>query len=317
MSSSSSSSSQSSARRKELELCVSAEIGDFDSVVRLVVDEGVNINCKNERRQTPLMASVTNTAATKVTEFLVYHGADVNARVDDLLQTALHIACKDGNTAAVKLLLQAGADPYALDVMKRSVMHYSSFGGSPKVMEKLILRTKGVFINAADESGYTPLMIACEQGRPEIVHVLLSVGADPLRRNRLNHQAMELADWFGHKSIVEELERWLRKLGLMASAHGDRDGMAAGGPMVPPSPATAAGGTPVPGMMSPSLAAAGGSGGHGAESAHDAVGSARVMDPVGRALDTSSASVIPFGVSSHAPALPATHATASGSAMVT
>lgn len=257
------------------------------------------------------MASVTNTSATRVTEFLVYSGADVNARVDDLLTTALHIACKDGNTAAVKLLLQAGADPYALDVMKRSALHFASFGSTPRVMEKLILRTKGLFINAADESGYTPLMIACEQGRPEIVHVLLSVGADPLRRNRLNHQAMELADWFGHKTIVEELERWLRRHGLVAGGSGDGSGHALAPHGHLGSPPTTMGSTPVPGMMSPTIMAATGSGatagsgagGGGGGTDRDAeAGSARLGDPLGRVLEAAApASAVSFGASAPGP----------------
>ena len=67
-------------------------------------------------------------------------------------------------------------------------------------------------IDAADASGYTALMVASEHGRQEVVELLLEHGASPVLRNRLAHTSVELADWFGHRKIVEVLDACIKKL---------------------------------------------------------------------------------------------------------
>jgi ankyrin repeat protein len=242
-----------------------------------------------QRFQTPLIISVTNTRGYAITEFLIDNGADVNATVDDLGVTALHIACKESNDVATKLLLQSGADPIIVDSNCRSVLHYAVTGSSLEVIRRLLKRTKGALINAADESGYTPLMVACEQGRLEVVQLLLEQRADPTMRNRLNHQAIELADWFGHRKVVEELEGWLRRAGVLPDS-----GVHHSEGMVPQSPAATMT-TPLPMLMSPTAATPTSHGdmtfGEGTHASSVTGGGA--SDPLGAQLQTSG-SAVPF-----------------------
>jgi Ankyrin repeats (3 copies)/Ankyrin repeat len=265
-----------------------------------------------QRQQTPLMLSVTNVNAIRVTELLIESGADIDAATADLQMTALLFACKDNNVPAIKLLLQVGANPCITDVSRRTCFHYAVLSCPPALVRELNERTKGAFLNAADSSGYTPLMLAAEHGRADTARDLLEMGANPLLRNKLNHQAIELADWFGQKRIVEELEAWFKRSGV--SMRGERvegaDGEAAArGVAVPPSPAAM--GTPLPGMMSPGLAAATPGGGQAAHAGgeHASHGGAPGMfgssqetardvhaaapDPVGQSL-AQSGSTVPF-----------------------
>lgn len=277
-----------------------------------------------QRQQTPLMLSVTNVNAIRVTELLIESGADVDAATADLQMTALLFACKDNNVPAIKLLLQVGANPCITDVSRRTCFHYAVLSCPTALVRELNERTKGAFLNAADSSGYTPLMVAAEHGRADTARDLLEMGANPLLRNKLNHQAIELADWFGQKRIVEELEAWFKRSGVSMRGErveGDEAG-ARGGVVVPPSPA-GLGNTPVPGMMSPALAAMtpgamqqgqAGQGGHGehggtasasgpggmmgssqetARGAGGLLADVHAPDPVGQSL-AQSGSTVPF-----------------------
>jgi len=103
-----------------------------------------------------------------------------------------------------------------------------------------IMETLLAFFNAQDDSGYTALMLAAEHGRQECVKSLLEAGVDSLKRTKLGHSASgvrffcassffsislprspstqprrflphlppipQLAEWFGHKSCVAQID---------------------------------------------------------------------------------------------------------------
>lgn len=167
-----------------------------------------------QRRLTPLLASVKHPHAALVTRKLISMGADVNAAVDDLQQTPLHLACQVGNVLAVKLLLLAGARIDAVDVLQRTVLHYAALACPPALVHKLHLRSRGMLLNAADVTGYTPLMLAAEHGATETVRTLLACGADFMMHNTLDHRADEVADWFGHQAVVALITAAMRAAGL-------------------------------------------------------------------------------------------------------
>ena len=153
----------------------------------------------------PLIASVINLGGISVTQELVARGANVNQPIPDLLQMPLHHACHRNNAEAIKVLLAHGADIYALDYMERSVLHWAAIGCAAPVVRRLMRITQCFFLNAVDTKGYTPLMLAAEHGRADVVELLIELGADCTLKNKLNHNATELADWFGHKRTVELL----------------------------------------------------------------------------------------------------------------
>lgn len=186
------------------ELVIAAQAGDIRAVQSLL-DAGTDIDGMDERMLTPLIASIANLAAIAVTQELVARGANVNLPVPDLLQAPLHHACHRNNAEAIKVLLTHGADMYALDYMERSVVHWAAIGCTAATVRKLMRITQCFFLNAVDTNGYTPIMLAAEHGRADVVELLIELGADCTLKNRLNHNATELADWFGHRKAVELL----------------------------------------------------------------------------------------------------------------
>src|SRR5882724_12000925 len=73
-----------------------------------LLKKGADPNKKNDANATALIWAATDLVKTRL---LVEHGADVNARSDDLRTPLMIAARRPGNAAVVKLLLERGANP--------------------------------------------------------------------------------------------------------------------------------------------------------------------------------------------------------------
>ena len=84
-------------------------------------------------------------------------------RIDDVDQadgegmTALMTASRDGALPIVKLLLKAGASPFAADREGRTALHWTAGSGNALVGEALL--EAGADVNAQNREGQTPLML--------------------------------------------------------------------------------------------------------------------------------------------------------------
>lgn len=108
-------------------------------------------------------------------ELLLQAGANVNA--DSMGQTPLHIAASKGNSAIVRALLAAGADPNLRDsALQHSALHTACLGGSAAVCKDLL--QFGADVNARAKHGWTPLHRAAAKGHTDICQVLVGHGAD-------------------------------------------------------------------------------------------------------------------------------------------
>ena len=103
--------------------------------------------------------------------------------------TALHVACHDGHTEVVRLLLARGASPdqqtvrtmgckgsaAGLTPSERACAHWL-LGGGVWLVDRVC---GGSAVPASpQESGASSLCIACEYGHTTIVEALLATGAD-------------------------------------------------------------------------------------------------------------------------------------------
>lgn len=127
----------------------------------------------------------------KVSDFLIAHGADVNARVAATGETPLHGALAKRwphNIHVVRLLLDHGADVNAAtlpgvetEAFMRDVrtkgetpLHRAAAYGDPAILELLLER--GADRQARDVHGASPLSWASEHLRPRAILDLLSFG---------------------------------------------------------------------------------------------------------------------------------------------
>ncbi len=200
----------SNSQALSIELCSAAEIGDVQAIrSRLNYPIPPSLESLNHRRLTPLMLAASNPNAFQAVMLLLRRGARPTSVHTDTGMTPLHFACATANAPAAFVLLKHGANPSLPDLSGRTPLHWASMSGSAVLIRKLLRRSHGgpQLINVQDASGYTALMNAAEHGREDIVRLLLQwEGCNLILRNLLNHTAIELADWFGHRGVCTLLE---------------------------------------------------------------------------------------------------------------
>lgn len=143
-----------------------------EAIVRLLLDKGANINAANHLGQTPLhIAPIHNEAIIRL---LLDKGANINA-ADHCGRTLLHIAATCSE-AIVKLLLEKGADINVTDEDNDTPLHIAIINKEEAIVKLLL--DKGANVNVADDNLITPLHIAITKMEKEIIELLLDRGAD-------------------------------------------------------------------------------------------------------------------------------------------
>ena len=89
----------------------------------------------------------------------------------------LHNAARSGDLSAVKMLLEAGADPDARGRRGATPLHEAAYNDNLAVVEALL--AAGADPDAGERGDETPLHEAAHNDNPAIVKALLTAGADP------------------------------------------------------------------------------------------------------------------------------------------
>uniref|UniRef100_H2ZNG0 Poly [ADP-ribose] polymerase n=1 Tax=Ciona savignyi TaxID=51511 RepID=H2ZNG0_CIOSA len=142
--------------RGDVALLDAAKKGCLARVQKLTTPN--NINCRDQqgRNSTPLhLAAGYNNA--EVAEYLIEHGADVNAQDKGGL-IPLHNASSYGHVEIAALLIKSNAS-----------------------------------VNATDRWAFTPLHEAAQKGRTQLCTLLLAHGADPTMKNQEGQTPLDLA----------------------------------------------------------------------------------------------------------------------------
>ena len=93
-------------------------------------------------------------------------------------------AARSGNTAAVQVALQEGANPNSATHLGETAMHAAVAAGSLSTV--IALKNAGGNINAVTSSGWTPLHHAARFRRADIANYLRTQGANPQAYTRDN-----------------------------------------------------------------------------------------------------------------------------------
>ena len=135
---------------------------------------------------------------------LIEAGADLNARSNDEW-TPLMLATIKGHTAMVQVLLKNGADANARNRKGWTALMFACSMSDADNMR--ILLTEGSNVNARDKEGKTALMQAANENNRESVKVLLEMGADVSLEDHTGETALDIARRRGYEEVVEMLRR--------------------------------------------------------------------------------------------------------------
>ena len=135
-------------------------------------------------------------------------------------------AVKNGDTAAVRALLDKGGDVNAPDVDGTTVLHWAVSRDNLEVADLLI--RAGANVRATNRYGVAPLSLACLNGNVAMVGKLLQAGADPKSTQPGGETALMTAARTGNAAVVQQLltrgadvnatEEWKGQTALMWAA---------------------------------------------------------------------------------------------------
>ena len=131
---------------------------------------------------------------------------NIDARLSEDGETALHRAASRGHLKAVALLLDRGATVDAVDGEGVTPLILASYRGKTEVVRLLLERGAGV--NAQEKrNGLSSLSHAVGRGDKDLVSVLLAHGADPLLKSADGRTPLERAEANGASEIVALLKQ--------------------------------------------------------------------------------------------------------------
>jgi hypothetical protein len=134
---------------------------------KLLFDKGVDVDCK-ESGLTPL-SSAAYKGHEAIVRILLENGANIESKRRDG-RTPLTVAVCWGHEAVVRLLLENDADVNSMDLFKRTPVFWAAERGLEKIT-KLLLRN-GANLNCPDFSDMTPLVKTW--GHKDVVNLLES-----------------------------------------------------------------------------------------------------------------------------------------------
>jgi ankyrin repeat protein len=144
-------------------------------IIELLIKNGADVNASGSMRKRPLHCAGNR---LQVIKLLMKNGAKIEA-TDHEGCTALHREAWWGHVDAVKLLSEYGANIDARDVNGWTPLFYVSHVREPGQEEvAALLIARGASVAAEDGYAQTPLHIAAQWNRVQIVEILLAAGAN-------------------------------------------------------------------------------------------------------------------------------------------
>ncbi|KAF3927190.1 Ankyrin-3 [Dactylellina cionopaga] len=177
-----------------------------EAIARLLLENGADINAKNEYDWTALhwAASSDSDENKEIIALLLETGINLDEKAYDGM-TALQMAARNGKLMVARLLVEARADINAQDDKGSTAMHHAilSENGTEAVLRLLL--EKGADLGVKDDFGRTALHTAAYLGREAAAWLLLDNNADPTAETLGGNTALHLAAFYGHTTIAQML----------------------------------------------------------------------------------------------------------------
>ena len=191
-----------------------AAIAGYHSIISRLLDANLDINVQDQRGRTPLHLA-SQCGHMHAIEELLQRGADPSIKDhEDLIP--LHMACRwQHQGVALKLLSQAGGAKQlsTLTAKNQTALHLSASGGCEYVVDAILDSIEsdgyGPALTQRDSEGRTPLHVAAQHGRHEVVRSLLKKASQAPPVTTLQdggrNTPLHLAIQNGNYRVVDEL----------------------------------------------------------------------------------------------------------------
>ena len=168
----------------------------------VLLEAGADPNFCNQFENKSLITLACYNGYTDIIKLLIKHGGDVNL-LSGRQYAAIHIAAWNGQDEVVKLLLDAGAEYDNQTVDKNTPLALAAHGSHLETMK--LLMSKGCDVNNADRDGDTPMSYAATHGMMEGIKLLIENGANPNVCDNSGASVLWTAVYHGHKDVVKQL----------------------------------------------------------------------------------------------------------------
>lgn len=174
--------------------------GDLDQIKRHIF-WGTDINQADPQGDKPLHVAARRGRLVIARE-LLKNGADPNAK-NRAGETPLQVALKEGKTQLASVLLDEGAS----DDLQALLFLLVHSGVDDRDSLRLLIG-RGVDVDAKDQSGVTPLLIAVDDSRRLLAKRLIDLGADVNGADNAGRTPLLVATQKEDQPIIDLLERF-------------------------------------------------------------------------------------------------------------
>ncbi|KAG5445812.1 Fibronectin type 3 and ankyrin repeat domains protein 1 [Clonorchis sinensis] len=185
---------------------------NLQDMMEVLLDWNADPNTQDSTGKTALMFAAFK-GNIECIETLLDCGSDVNITDQNDL-TALHMAVDGEQPRAIRLLVKSGANLEAREVGMKWTPLLRCAGlknnGNVEVAHELV--RLGAEIDAADEDGKTALHNAILNGHHDLCDFLIKHGASLELVTRTNHNAVQLAESFGNRKVLQVIQEALKQL---------------------------------------------------------------------------------------------------------
>lgn len=169
----------------------SAFMNDQYSMVKMLLDLGADANSISHNECPALACAVAKCGdyvpseeSLEMLQLLLESGGDVEARDAENGETPLHHAARIGCIEAMDILLEHGADPFAVSAHGRTIVHLAALCRHLRVLQWLENRGLTRDFESRCASYQSPLSVAASEGYQDIVEYLVDFQDRRLREKQ-------------------------------------------------------------------------------------------------------------------------------------
>lgn len=143
-------------------------------IVKILVENGADVNSPNKSSLTALPAAAENSSVEALRELLKYGSLSTSVTVN--CEVPIHWSSVAGHLRLTQLLLENGTDPNITNNFGSTPVLMTSLGWHGEMVQLLL--DNGGDASLAAENGLTPLSEACRTGEVALVKLLLDTNVN-------------------------------------------------------------------------------------------------------------------------------------------